>query len=1001
MSETVGSGAPPIHAPGAIQPHGVLLAFGRSSGVLERASANAASIFRLAPEDLAGRRPDQLLSPEIAAAIAAGPLPKRSTLLGLPFVAPDGSHRTLFIFAAGDHLIVEMEQEPEHSPSLHRLLSRMLAGADALRTASAPEQMPGGLVRLLRAVVGFDRVLIYRFDRDWNGHIIAEERSAQAPGGFLGMQFAEREIPASARALYLANGVRHIPDTDAAPIPILGLHGGDATRLDLTQSIVRANAPAHIAFLRNLGVKSAMSIAIDFDGHLWGLAVAHHYSPRHVPALRRVICQMIVSSFSARMHAVEESLRQREIGSRAMRVTHAARNAIERSGGDLSIALSEVIAELRAATGADGAFVRLGGVEARDGRLPVSGTIERIAGAADAVGGTLITDSLSRFDPSFSDTGEIASGVIARRLRVADDGVFVLVKGEIPEDIVWAGNPASETQMADGWPDPSRSIAPWIEHTRGIARNWPSAVEPVLDVAERAILDVWRTLSERRAHAELRARVDELRTIYENVEEGIALVDGAGEILSANARFGTLVDRDALSVIGARIDALIEVTDAAGAPVLGRETSRGRPRSASGIERPVEIHVTRAGTGDRPRHIVVLHDIAAREAFELDLVRAREAAERASRAKDEFLANMSHELRTPLTALLGYIDLLDQQIIDPTQRRWIETMRRSGWSLLRILSDVIDFARIEAGELRLEETMFDPVAKAHSILDLFRPTIDEKRLGAAVRVGPEVPRAVLGDAARVRQILSNLVGNAVKFTPSGAITIEIAAHRVGTPGAVDLEIVVADTGIGFAPDRLPHLFERFARIDRRLYGGVGLGLAISRRLARGMGGDLVAESAGEGKGARLQLRLPVRLAARVEPEAPAAAMPSRGARGRVLVIEDDRVNQELLAEMARILGFDPEIAGDGETGIRLATGADRYAALLVDVTLPGIDGLEATRRIRASRTPASAVPIVCITALASDRNRDDAMASGADAYLTKPVRLADLRAILDQLTAPK
>ncbi|MGE0725226.1 MAG: GAF domain-containing protein, partial [Alphaproteobacteria bacterium] len=272
----------PVHAPEAIQPHGALLAFDRRTRRLARASANASAILRQTDAAIAGQSIDTLLPQDIAGAILAGPEPVRSALIGRPFVAPDGSHRTVFAFATGDHLVVELEQEPEDSPNLHSLLSRLLAGANALRVATAPEEMPAGLVRLLRAVVGADRVLVYRFDRQWNGRIVAEESSPRAPGSYLGMHFPAREIPPAARALYLANGVRHIPDTEAAAIPIRSCQasGGGLEPLDLTQSMVRANAPEHVAFLRNLGVRSSMSLAIDFDGHLWGLAVAHHYAPR-------------------------------------------------------------------------------------------------------------------------------------------------------------------------------------------------------------------------------------------------------------------------------------------------------------------------------------------------------------------------------------------------------------------------------------------------------------------------------------------------------------------------------------------------------------------------------------------------------------------------------------------------------------------------------------------------------------------------------------------------
>ncbi|WP_374449972.1 hybrid sensor histidine kinase/response regulator, partial [Stella sp.] len=356
----------------------------------------------------------------------------------------------------------------------------------------------------------------------------------------------------------------------------------------------------------------------------------------------------------------------------------------------------------------------------------------------------------------------------------------------------------------------------------------------------------------------------------------------------------------------------------------------------------------------------------------------------------------------PLTAVLGYIDLLDQQIRDPIQRKWVATIRRSGWSLLRLLSDIVDFARIDAGEIRLEFGVLDPVGKVHSILDLFRPTMDEKGLRAEVQVATGVPRAVIGDAARMRQVLSNLIGNAVKFTRDGTIGVAIAAEPADADGQVRLSFTVTDSGVGIAPENLPTLFDRFSQADSsstRPYGGAGLGLAIARGLARRMGGEVTAESAGLGHGARFRLVLPVRSATRAA-AAPAEGAPGRTrARGTVLVIEDDPVNQELLAEMVRILGFTAEVAGTGELGVEAAAGRPDLAALLVDVNLPGMNGLDAIRHIRALASPAARAPILCVSALASDSDRATALAAGADAYLTKPVRLADLRQAMERETA--
>ncbi|MGE0714352.1 MAG: ATP-binding protein, partial [Alphaproteobacteria bacterium] len=741
---------------------------------------------------------------------------------------------------------------------------------------------------------------------------------------------------------------------------------------------------------------------------------AHNRQPRLLSAARRATVRLLVTSIAALLAAREEASRDHATTERTLQISRAASDILARDL-EAAPALQAFAAALVTTTGAGGAVIRVAGIEVGAGSLPDRATVERILqvarGRMDT--GRAAIESLAEADPALAPHGASASGLVAMALPGGDGDILALLRGEISEEIVWATAPGNRPTDA-GLPwvpaifrresGPVGADEPRVERTRGVARGWPDEVGPLLDVAREAVFDICRVTGERAAHAALRARETELRAIYESVDEGLAHVDALGRVVAANRRFAALVGIDPEDVAGRRFDTLVEITEpSTGGAVLAVGRAKGKPRAEAARDRPIEIRVTAVGDGDGAR-AVVIRDIAQREQFERELVAAREAAERASRAKDEFLANMSHELRTPLTAVLGYIDLLDQQLRDPVQRKWIATIRRSGWSLLRLLSDLVDFARMDADDIRLEYAVFDPVGKANSLLDLYRPTMDEKGIRGEVRVAAGVPRAVVGDPARARQILGNLVGNAVKFTREGTITIDIDARPTDREGQMELEFAIADTGIGIAPEKLPELFERFSQIDAgitRQFGGVGLGLAIARGLARRMGGDIVAESQGVGRGAVFRLRLPVRTAARATGPAAVAAPAVPGQRGAILIIEDDPVNQELLAEMTRILGFAPEVAGNGEIGVERAAARGDLAAILVDVSLPGMDGKEATRRIRRLSGPSARLPIVCVTALASDRDRSEALEAGADAYLTKPVRLAELRSVLEQATGGK
>ncbi len=1010
-----------LHAPEAIQSFGYLFAFRRTDLRLERCSANVETLLGRPIAGLGGVGMAECLSPGIARLIQETPAaPSGGTLLRERFAAPDGNAYSVIFFRTPDHLVVELERANEDADDIYDLLCRTQAGIEVLRNIADPAVMMRKIAQLFRDITGYDRILLFRFDREWNRDVVAEERSEAAAGTFLGLRVPAEALPEVARTLYMRAGARHIPDVhlpDVRVVPVPGATGDLSEPLDLSDSGLRSTSVEHAWHLEQLGVHASLTMAIEVAGTLWGIVTAHHYQPRLLSALRRAACRLLATSIAAPLAALEESADSKDRTRRTMAITQAASEVLRRIDGN-DTTLAGFAGMLLGVTDSTGILIRAGTVDAVSGTLPARALLDRIVETAmeRAEDGIFATESLSAIDATLGAARDIASGAVAADLPIPGGGIVLFLRGEIAEDVVWAADtlgyvspsgPAwgvvvKDRASAAAPPAPAPGDGPRIERSKGIARGWPERALPLLAVARQTVLDIGRVVAEREALATIRRRENELRTIYESVDEGIALVEPGGRILSCNQQFSSLLVEDGTSAADRDIDTLITVTEPSHAlRVLDATRGKGRPRAEGIAGRPLEIRATLTSRTPGGLHTVVVRDISQRELFESELVRAREAAERANKAKDDFLANMSHELRTPLTAVLGYIDLLDQQLRDPTQRKWIATIRRSGWSLLRLLSDVVDFARIDAGEIRLEYGVLDPVGKVNSIVDLFRPTMDEKGIQAEVRVAAGVPRAVVGDAARLRQILGNLVGNSVKFTREGTITIDVSAGAMDRDGQIALEFAIRDTGIGIAAENLPQLFDRFSQADAsstRHFGGVGLGLAIARGLARRMGGDVVAESAGLGHGSVFRLRLPVRSATRQPSGAgqPVAARP--GLRGTVLIIEDDVVNQELLAEMARILGFMPEIAGTGEIGVEAAAGRPDLSALLVDVSLPGMDGMEAIRRIRALDSPVARVPIVCVTALASEKDRVDALAAGADAYLTKPVRLADLRATLERAT---
>ena len=387
---------------------------------------------------------------------------------------------------------------------------------------------------------------------------------------------------------------------------------------------------------------------------------------------------------------------------------------------------------------------------------------------------------------------------------------------------------------------------------------------------------------------------------------------------------------------------------------------------------------------------------ARREMREAELREARERAESASRAKGEFLATISHEIRTPMNGVLGMLRVLRDTPLTSDQRAYIKTASDSAESLLLLLNDVLDLSKIEAGRLELEHAAFPPSHTIKAVADLMLARARDKGLQFDVKLG-ELPAAITGDATRLRQILLNLVGNAIKFTERGRVELAVSCTERSESRAV-LHFAVTDTGIGIDSAALDRLFKPFSQVDTsmsRRYGGTGLGLAISQRIAQAMGGMIQVQST-IGRGSCFRLILPCDL-----PEANRAPIVNAAAnfvtpslRGRVLVVEDDAVNQQVIDLFLKKMNLTPSFAGDGEAAIAAAT-KDAYDIVLMDCQLPGIDGLEATRRIR-ERLGSQPLRIIALTANANTHVRDACLAAGMNDFLSKPVRFELLADVLQR-----
>lgn len=601
-----------------------------------------------------------------------------------------------------------------------------------------------------------------------------------------------------------------------------------------------------------------------------------------------------------------------------------------------------------------------------------------------------------------------------KRITGLEDGMW--------EGSAWASaiHPDDLDAVFDGWASAVKQKSSyraefrWV-HSDGTIAWTDVAAKPEYDTENQLFGFIGVTLditNRKKAEADLAKRETQLALLANNATDSVMRLALDGECIYASPSSEKLFRVDPAQLVGQNMLDRFHPDDDETARNAFTALAEGHEEHTILAYRAEKIHapgtyvwmeancglVRDPQTGEPAEILASIRDVSETKALEANLRDASARAESAVVSQSAFLANMSHEIRTPMNGVIGFTELALAGDLPPEQRRQIELIAESGRVMMRLLNDILDMAKIESGQMAITREPVNLHHKLHGSVRMMEPVAVTKGVALIVKITDDVPRWILGDQMRIRQVILNLIGNAVKFTEQGTIDVTVSVNRERNPH--EIEVSVRDSGIGIAPDRLEVIFDQFAQADgstARKYGGTGLGLAISQDLATLMGGKLSVESL-LGEGSTFTLSLPLE-----ECTAPVAeendadradSVPLTENRDRrILIAEDHDINQELILNMAARAGFNAEIAADGTKAIQMVKQAEKagvpYALMLMDIQMPVLDGLEATRRLRTQGFDAEKLPIIALTANAYAEDVAACLEAGMQGHIAKPIRLRD------------
>jgi chemotaxis family two-component system sensor kinase Cph1 len=883
----------PLHTPGCIQPHGVLLVLDPRDLTILQVSDNVATYLGRPPEEMLGGSLDGVLSQRQARAIGdrlqEDILDRVNPFLVVVRTAPSQRRRFQgLLHRTADRIILELEPcRAEVYRSSIEFYQQFKQAIASVRHAQTLDQLAHGIAQEVQRLSGFARVMIYRFEPDQSGVVIAEAKRADLDS-YLGLHYPASDIPAQARAFYYDHWLRLIPDVHYRPARLIpACHPHTQAPLDLSDSVLRSVLPGHLQYLKNMGVAASCSISLINEQRLWGLIVCHHDHPKTLDYETRKACELLGQFLSV------EFVRQQErdlvrCQARIQGIQQLLHSHLPLQPDAIAHVFQQHQADVLTLVQAQGAALWINQELYQIGQTPpADATIQLLHWIQRQTRDIYYTDRLAQLYPDALPFKAIASGILSISIVLKHTAYHLLwFRQEQWQTITWAGNPYEQTLELDDHHIPRLS-------PRGSFQRWSETVR------DRAL--PWQPMD-----------------------------------LEAARQF-----RNTLMV-------------------------------------------------------------AALEFSQQAMQQLAEQAEQANQAKSQFLAKMSHELRTPLNAILGFTQLMSGSTdLSADYQDYLDIISRSGEHLLSLINDVLEMSKIEAGQTNINATCFDLHRTLQSIEDMFTLRAERQGLGLIVQQAADVPKHIYGDQGKLRQIMINLLGNAVKFTEQGRVTLAVAV--VPPPGGGDcppsdlwLQIQVMDTGPGIHPHDLSAIFKAFQQTERtrQFTEGSGLGLSISRQFARMMGGDLTVQSQ-LGHGSTFTCLIPVQPTAAVEDDPDPSPMPIVGLKAtsspvRILVVEDVAESRLLLTTLLRGIGFDVREAVSGEDAIA-QWHHDHPHLILMDVQMSGMDGLTATRAIRQQQTEQIPRPIIlALTANAFDGDRQASLAAGCDDFISKPFQTNDL-----------
>ncbi|MEM9386010.1 MAG: ATP-binding protein [Pseudomonadota bacterium] len=821
----------PIHIPGTIQPHGYLLGLDEQRTV-RFVSANCVTLFERELADLIGLSASVLFAEQdlegLEQALAGALAPVRYREVQ-PRNGRGSFHAVMH--RSGPGLILELEPAGETqasgAPSPQDLFARAAQFATRLQQVESQHQLQAYVVNEVRALTGFDRVKLYRFDEDWNGEVIAESRATHMVS-YEGMRFPASDIPRQARTLYARNFLRLIPNVSYAPVALVpgDRWPSESEQVDLTHSVLRAVSPVHLEYLANMQVAASMSISVMQNEKLWGLIACHHSQPLHVPYPMRMVAELLGHTFSAVLsnsarHAAQTSTSHREA---TVRELTAALSPDE----SLLKAMKSQHQKMLDAVDADGMILRVSGKYLAFGQIPeVSFTRELIAWLeAHHDKRVFVTDSIARDTALITAAQPFASGVLAVPVSASIEDYVMWFREEQSEQVNWAGRPEKRiSRDAAGFHlSPRASFGRWRQVIRGRSRPW----EPMDITLGTRIADI---VLGKRQEASLRQARYDFRSVLDNANAYILITDPLGNIISLNSRTVEEFGLDGPSITGKPLGEVLP-EEFASALDEHRETLRREPQAVSFAvsfrSRSCNVHLiaSQFPLYDAYDEIYAIcsiaNDISELRATQLEL-------EHANTELEQFAYIASHDLRAPMRSIDSLAEWIAEDLQGQTPEEAtdkLDMLRGRVQRLEALLDDILLYSRV--GKMKEAPREVDVGALLREVIAEVAAPED-----FTISVAPEMPTLQTA-ATPLRQIFGNLISNAVKHHDKIAGTIEIAAADSTND---EVTFSVTDDGPGIDPRYHERVFKMFQTLKSRdVVEGSGLGLSIVQKLVRWQGG---------------------------------------------------------------------------------------------------------------------------------------------------------------------